>query len=116
MPACPSGIVPCNDDDHYYRQIPGRNLSRRLRRQKQGYASSLEYLKRFSSSTSLKCFHLSADRDLHDVQEFVEQYRYKKATHRFLYSKSDGDELQRLGKRVDDTLSLYQVRLPLTVP
>ncbi len=55
------------------------------------------------------CFHLNADRDLHEVQELVEKYRYKKTFRRLFYSKSDNDELQRLGKQVDETLLLFQI-------
>ncbi len=54
-------------------------------------------------------FHLSADRDLHDAQETVENYKHKIWIGRLLYSKSNNDDLQRLEKRVNNTLSLFQV-------
>ncbi|KAK0502680.1 hypothetical protein EDD18DRAFT_1345502 [Armillaria luteobubalina] len=53
--------------------------------------------------------------DLHDVQETVERYKHKKAINRFFYSKSYNDDLQRLGKRIDETLSLFQINKLLSL-
>ncbi|KAK0458504.1 uncharacterized protein EV420DRAFT_1542649, partial [Desarmillaria tabescens] len=53
--------------------------------------------------------------ELHNVQEFVKRYRHKTAIRRLFYSKSDNDELQRLGKRVDETLSLFQIERLLSL-
>ncbi|KAK0210260.1 hypothetical protein DFS33DRAFT_1378245 [Desarmillaria ectypa] len=49
------------------------------------------------------------------AQEFVKKYKSKKAICRLLYSKSDNDEMQRLGKRVDDTLMLFQITRSLSL-
>ncbi|KAK0227977.1 hypothetical protein IW262DRAFT_1455161 [Armillaria fumosa] len=53
--------------------------------------------------------------DLHDVQETVERYKHKKPINRFFYSKSYNDDLQRLGKRIDETLSLFQINKLLSL-
>ncbi|KAK0442993.1 hypothetical protein EV421DRAFT_1903953 [Armillaria borealis] len=53
--------------------------------------------------------------DLHDVQETVERYKHKKRINRFFYSKSYNDDLQRLGKRIDETLSVFQINKLLSL-
>ncbi len=57
----------------------------------------------------LGCFYLSTNRDLHDAQETVEKYKEKNWIQCFVYSRSYDDDLQRLDKRVNNTLSLFQV-------
>ncbi|KAK0434050.1 uncharacterized protein EV420DRAFT_1684026 [Desarmillaria tabescens] len=46
--------------------------------------------------------------DLHDVENTVEEYERKMSMDQILYSKSYSDELQRLEKWVNSTLSLFQ--------
>ncbi len=69
-----------------------------------------------SSSTLLsRCFYLSANRNLHDAQETGQKYEQMMWIQHVCYSRSNNDDLQRLERRVDNTLSLFQVRRPLTV-
>ncbi|KAK0228025.1 hypothetical protein IW262DRAFT_1532116 [Armillaria fumosa] len=58
---------------------------------------------------------MSADRDLHDAQATVEEYKQKMWIGRLLYSKSNNDDLQRLEKRVNNTLSLFQIEKLLSL-
>ncbi|PBK87547.1 hypothetical protein ARMGADRAFT_459482 [Armillaria gallica] len=53
--------------------------------------------------------------DLHDAQETVEKYKQKMWIDRLLYSKSNNDDLKRLEKRVDSTLSLFQIEKLLSL-
>ncbi|KAK0225146.1 hypothetical protein EDD85DRAFT_958884 [Armillaria nabsnona] len=53
--------------------------------------------------------------DLHDVQETVERYKHRKRIDRFFHSKSYNDDLQRLGKRIDATLSFFQINRLLSL-
>ncbi|PBK87489.1 hypothetical protein ARMGADRAFT_456785 [Armillaria gallica] len=48
--------------------------------------------------------------DLHDAQESVEKYKQKNWIQHFVYSRSNNDGLQRLEKRVNNTLSLFQIK------
>ncbi|KAK0474940.1 hypothetical protein IW261DRAFT_1497916 [Armillaria novae-zelandiae] len=53
--------------------------------------------------------------DLHDAQESVEKYEQKMWIGRLLYSKTNNDDLQRLEKRVNNTLSLFQIEKLLSL-
>lgn len=58
---------------------------------------------------------LQFEADLHDAQETVEKYKQKMWIGRFLHSKSNNDDLQRLEKRVNNTLSLFQIEKLLSL-
>ncbi|KAK0434056.1 uncharacterized protein EV420DRAFT_1754628 [Desarmillaria tabescens] len=53
--------------------------------------------------------------DLHDVENTVEYYEQKMSIDQIFYSKSYSDELQRLEKRVNSTLSLFQIKKLLSL-
>ncbi|KAK0434042.1 uncharacterized protein EV420DRAFT_1654198, partial [Desarmillaria tabescens] len=53
--------------------------------------------------------------DLNDFQNTVEEYEQKMLIDQTLYSKSYNDELQRLEKRVNSTLSLFQIKKLLSL-
>ncbi|KAK0505367.1 hypothetical protein EDD18DRAFT_334621 [Armillaria luteobubalina] len=53
--------------------------------------------------------------DLDNVQNSIERYRRRRTIYRLIYSKSNNDELQRLGKQVDETFSLFQIESLLSL-
>ncbi|KAK0429598.1 hypothetical protein EV421DRAFT_1914389 [Armillaria borealis] len=53
--------------------------------------------------------------DLHNAQETIQKYKQKMWFQHVFYSRSNNDDLQRLEKRVNNTLSLFQIKKLLSL-
>ncbi|KAK0458507.1 uncharacterized protein EV420DRAFT_1764161 [Desarmillaria tabescens] len=74
-----------------------------------------EHLQNVEITPTLLASIQQFEADLHDVENTVEEYEQKMSIERTLYSKSYSDELQRLEKRVNRTLSLFQIKKLLSL-
>ncbi|PBK87440.1 hypothetical protein ARMGADRAFT_1085465 [Armillaria gallica] len=74
------------------------------------HATLAQHLQNMEITPALSDGIQQFEADLRNAQETVDNYENKTWINRLVYSKSNTDDLQRLEKRVNSTLSLFQIK------